>query len=176
MHLDGDDKPLRITLNLSNALRQLRMRITITRIWVDALCINQEDDDEKSAQIRFMGLIYRMASSVKIWLGKYDEEAQLLRDLDQLSRHLQTVSESDVVHARKAVDGLIALPWFGRRWVIQEGVSNSNTLVLCGDASMQWIRFLKVSLRKTCRVRHCYGRFDQDHKAYLSHLSILNCP
>jgi Heterokaryon incompatibility protein (HET) len=147
LYIDGDDQPLMITPNLRDALQQLRLQVSVCRIWVDAICINQDDDDEKSAQIRFMGLIYRRASSVYIWLGKHERESQLLKEVDQFSRTMMQDAPADTLaNARKAVDGLIALPWFGRRWVIQEGVSNSNTVVFCGSAGMQWIRLLKVSL------------------------------
>lgn len=39
-------------------------------IWVDALCINQEDDRERAGQVKIMGSIYQRARLVKVWLGK----------------------------------------------------------------------------------------------------------
>ncbi|KKY28420.1 putative ankyrin and het domain protein [Phaeomoniella chlamydospora] len=39
-------------------------------IWVDAICINQEDNIEKSAQVALMGKIYQSAKSVTVWLGR----------------------------------------------------------------------------------------------------------
>jgi hypothetical protein len=41
-------------------------------LWVDAICINQEDYDERSHQVKMMGMIYARASAVMIWLGKED--------------------------------------------------------------------------------------------------------
>lgn len=43
-------------------------------IWADALCINQEDDEEKSVQVAMMGKIYSMASRVLIWIGEDPDE------------------------------------------------------------------------------------------------------
>lgn len=43
-------------------------------LWVDALCINQEDGDERASQVKMMGRIYERALNVKIWLGKEDKE------------------------------------------------------------------------------------------------------
>jgi len=43
-------------------------------LWVDALCINQEDATERADQVKMMGKIYAQASNVKIWLGKEDKE------------------------------------------------------------------------------------------------------
>ena len=60
-------------LNLYQALRRLRWFRDPRLIWVDAICINQSDVDEKSQQIPLMGRIYRNAASVLVWLG---EEAE----------------------------------------------------------------------------------------------------
>lgn len=38
-------------------------------LWIDSICINQADEDEKIDQIRLMGNIYSRATSVCIWLG-----------------------------------------------------------------------------------------------------------
>lgn len=58
-----------VTPNLDLALRHLRLTSQRRTLWIDALCINQEDEDEKMAQIQRMGLIYANASAVVIWLG-----------------------------------------------------------------------------------------------------------
>ena len=58
-----------VTVNLADALRQLRA-MGVDRIWVDALCINQMDRQEKSLQIRNMKFIYSTADIVYAWLGK----------------------------------------------------------------------------------------------------------
>ncbi|RDW56510.1 hypothetical protein BP5796_13151 [Coleophoma crateriformis] len=48
-------------------------RRTITNeeyIWIDALCVNQNDNDEKARQVAMMGRIYQSAKSVIVWLGR----------------------------------------------------------------------------------------------------------
>lgn len=66
---NGTQIPL--TKNCSLALRALRNhRITIP-IWIDAICINQDrDDDEKKSQLELMGTIYSFARTTYIWLGE----------------------------------------------------------------------------------------------------------
>jgi hypothetical protein len=39
-------------------------------LWIDQLCIDQENNDEKGPQIQLMGDIYRTACEVVIWLGE----------------------------------------------------------------------------------------------------------
>lgn len=58
-----------VTPNLELALRHLRRRSQRRTLWIDALCINQEDEDEKMAQIQRMGVIYASAAAVVVWLG-----------------------------------------------------------------------------------------------------------
>src|SRR3569833_1051677 len=42
-------------------------------IWIDSICINQHDNQEKAVQVSMMSRIYRQAQAVYIWLGKHDE-------------------------------------------------------------------------------------------------------
>ncbi|KAI1115801.1 heterokaryon incompatibility protein-domain-containing protein [Nemania sp. NC0429] len=66
----GYDIP--ITLNLENALRALRHPTLVRHLWVDALCINQNDVDERARQVAYMRLVYQYASQVVVWLGPED--------------------------------------------------------------------------------------------------------
>ncbi len=79
----GDDNPTEIIQlngqsfhvrpNLWSCLYCLSLeanrQIMWTHIWVDAICIDQTNDQERNAQVRLMDTIYRNASSVSGWLG-----------------------------------------------------------------------------------------------------------
>lgn len=52
-----------------HALRALRSPTMRQKFWIDALCINQDDLDERSQQVAIMGDIYRSSSLTRIWLG-----------------------------------------------------------------------------------------------------------
>lgn len=68
-----DSRPLKIRCNLRDALRRLRFNDRPRTLWVDAICINQKDDREKTVQVREMGRIYRSAYQVIVWLGEDSE-------------------------------------------------------------------------------------------------------
>jgi hypothetical protein len=72
---------LRIHHNLYNALPHLARRNRVSAetlpLWIDAVCINQADDNEKSVQINLMNLIYKQASKVWAWLGLAEEQNKL---------------------------------------------------------------------------------------------------
>jgi hypothetical protein len=63
--------PTRIPVrpNLSTMLRYLRGSAMPRTLWIDALCINQEDERERGTQVARMGDIYRLAYRVVAWLG-----------------------------------------------------------------------------------------------------------
>jgi hypothetical protein len=66
--LNGSKFPVR--RNLYDALRFLQNRDEDVLIWIDAICINQDDFEERSQQVRIMHLIYQRATKVVVWLGK----------------------------------------------------------------------------------------------------------
>lgn len=65
-----DGQHVLVGQNLFTAMQRLRQRSWVGYLWVDALCINQSDDDEKSHQVPLMDQIYGQASMVLVWLGE----------------------------------------------------------------------------------------------------------
>lgn len=70
VRVDGAD--FYITQSLQAALRQMRQKTGVRVLWADAICINQADDDEKSAQVAMMGKIYQGGKQTLAWLGSSD--------------------------------------------------------------------------------------------------------
>ena len=126
-------------------------------IWIDAICINQRDEDEKSIQITMMPSIYSTAAQVWIWLGLCEEQVLIREAVGLLPMIIEAAKppKDDVTqetgtnagHAdspRCAVSEigpnvwqaflhLVANRWFRRLWVVQESVLAKETLFLCGD-------------------------------------------
>ena len=59
-----------IIKNLELALHHLRRSDVSIMLWVDQICINQDDLQEKSQQVALMGTIYQRAWSTLVWLGE----------------------------------------------------------------------------------------------------------
>ena len=72
-----DGGSLHVTKNLKSALLHLRKRAEERRLWIDALCINQGDLQERSQQVGIMRDIYRNASRTIVWLGEETQNSDL---------------------------------------------------------------------------------------------------
>lgn len=78
-----DDKVLLVTPNCRDALLQLRGRLAPRTLWIDAICIDQQQDSKVSAQernqqIKKMGRVYLEARRVIVWLGTTDKATSSL--------------------------------------------------------------------------------------------------
>ena len=68
-----NDEVVEVTTNLERALRHIRFEDRHRIIWVDAICINQCDDNEKGYQVPLMGEIFSRATICLAWLGMNTE-------------------------------------------------------------------------------------------------------
>ncbi|KAE8449252.1 hypothetical protein EG329_008419 [Mollisiaceae sp. DMI_Dod_QoI] len=72
-----NDQSLSVRSNLATILRYLRKKKVSRILWIDAICINQNDVAEKNVQVQRMVQIYRQASSVLVWLGESTDTSDL---------------------------------------------------------------------------------------------------
>ncbi|KAL8719248.1 MAG: hypothetical protein Q9225_003733 [Loekoesia sp. 1 TL-2023] len=130
-----------ITETLESALRRLRSVHQYCIVWVDALCINQFDDDEKASQVGLIRMIYERATRVFVYLGEYSAESlskppfsngreqKVLEDLESNEPLIFGSSEEHLTF----VHDILNCPWFHRTWVIQESTVNQNVKVIYGS-------------------------------------------
>ena len=126
-----DKLQLCIGKNLSNLLRNIRSRSISLNLWIDAICINQVDVEERNAQVQDMASIYKDADEVLGWLGELSQEAQkgfrLFRELTSriededfgqfLEDYIRDVS-NDI--SWLALVELLDRPYWIRLWILQE--------------------------------------------------------
>ena len=87
-----DDFPVQVTKNLYDAMMVLIPSKDRIVMWIDALCINQLDNKEKSWQVGLMADIYQQACKVVAWLGPADNTSDSVMDyLDSLGEKAQTL-------------------------------------------------------------------------------------
>ena len=78
--LVGKQAQLAITPTLETALKALRLANEKVLLWVDQICLNQANEDEKATQIPHMGLIYSLSSQTIGWIGPATTHSNLAID------------------------------------------------------------------------------------------------
>lgn len=173
IHEKGCVYQIRLTRNLESALRHLRHRSSLRRLWVDAICIDQEDNRDKGSQIPFMGRIYAEATNVCVWLGDPSADSQMAFDMvESISRisDLDQLIDEKYTDSWAAVFSLMKRDWFGRRWVVQEIAFAKSATVHCGRACAEWSEWTDIMTIFASRAedistlfqsaRNCKYRFD----------------
>lgn len=115
--------------NLFHALRRLRYRTKPRLLWIDAICIDQDNADEKNLQIPLMRSIYMSASQVLVWLG---EEANDSSKAMALMHKLSKIDEDDFGENSRALlfrepSGSIYMPACLKNW-LEELVDDDSDL------------------------------------------------
>lgn len=85
--LQVDGRRCSITSNLFVALRHLRCADAPAYFWIDALCIDQKNLEERSKQVQNMLLVYQNATAVRVWLGEATRASGLVFDYQHRSRY-----------------------------------------------------------------------------------------
>lgn len=109
-----DEYRFNVTKNLHAALWCLRDH-SIEWIWVDAICINQQDRQERGNQVRYMAKIYGKANRVVVWLGEAADNSN--RAFKEIRERKKWLDSSDNEIIQQAVIALLQRPWFRRVWV-----------------------------------------------------------
>ena len=145
IYTEGFPGAFKVGPNLHAALNQLRLPDRPRRLWIDAICINQADSDEKNAQVSLMADVYSRAESVCVWLGEASPDSNLalnfisrivnLDDFDRLVADRRTPQEW------AALSSLMRRTWFSRRWAVQDIALAARATLYCGDAYVDWSDF-----------------------------------
>ncbi|KAI1500260.1 HET-domain-containing protein [Biscogniauxia marginata] len=157
----------KVSQNLDTALRHLRSEHQPRVLWVDAICINQDDVHERGQQVAIMGDIYRLARRVIVWLGPQADGSTLALDfLDSLGRQVMVnwwdgtmrpahwakskdlwadnemaISFPSMPKEFAALVSLLERPWFERVWIRQEIYLAKTAVVKCGQREIPWQAF-----------------------------------
>ncbi|KAF2023062.1 hypothetical protein EK21DRAFT_81692 [Setomelanomma holmii] len=153
------DYALPITASLVEALRYLRSTTESRSLWTDAVCIDQQNLDERGSQVTLMSQIYSEARRVILWVGPASDDSDLAIDYIlklamRVSIDWQTTGLYPLTDEAHWADHAVPLPlsdeeytalfhfysrsWFQRLWVWQEVHLADTALLLCGSRSLDW--------------------------------------
>ena len=136
--------PILVRKNLYRFLLQMSSEHRQDWYFVDALCTNQDDYEEKASQVKLMGQIYRDAEVVIAWIQRepfhpigsmrfvYDEEPETPEaDQDDSLEYLKTL----VLHST----------YWSRLWIVQEVLLAKRLTIRIGKAEVEWTNLLPES-------------------------------
>jgi hypothetical protein len=152
--------PHSVTVNLEAALRTLRDDQKTRTLWVDAICINQDDVPEKNIQVPQMAQLYSAARAVVVWLGPSTPNIELAvswahtyaaKEFTYASSYWLKLDAKALVSNRtkvekywatiRALEGyfeLLALPYWNRMWTFQEyRLPSDEPVCHCGSISFR---------------------------------------
>ncbi|KAK2591090.1 hypothetical protein QQS21_011223 [Conoideocrella luteorostrata] len=190
-----DGQPLPLTRSIYDALCQMRLPSQPRRLWADQICINQNDIQERSSQVRLMNEVYKGAVRVLVWLGRDDHG--MGNDAVRMVDHLHGVFGDDDAHKKFKIAHseqlyrqnqepwvpfarLTRLPWFGRIWIVQEIGTGVPASLFWGSAELDWEKlshvagvlnqqyhFLRMRFHiSTPSIRYLYNRFVEPKETY----------
>ncbi|KIW73902.1 hypothetical protein PV04_01982 [Phialophora macrospora] len=145
-----DGRTFEISRNLADALHRLHEN-AIPTVWVDAICINQQDTIEKSREVTRMFAIYRTAQMVIIWLGLHTSPENDMHELEaaveDIERPASRLNHSNAFDLKlSALEQLLSQPYWGRVWIIQEVAAAKQARIFWGSYIFE-LRALETLLR-----------------------------
>ncbi len=167
-----DNKPILVTRNLYDLLNhwrgwRLEIETATILLWVDALCINQDDVLERNHQVGLMGRIYNEAPVVMTWVGTPDDDAwtafkliHRLRPIVELwlseKSNFKYFYNSDKLFEISGVDAVTPDEWgalisfferqyFSRAWIVQEVALARAVFMMLGHYFIEWNYLVNLS-------------------------------
>ncbi|CAN9170884.1 unnamed protein product [Alternaria alternata] len=132
--------------NLWQFLHHMRMRDERIILWIDAICINQSNVEERNHQVQMMRQIYSNAQSVSVWLGEADSWYSNVA-MDYLAAQ-KALADKNHKPGRfwnqRQAKGVLALcerDYWRRIWIVQEIMLAREATIYCGSKCVSWQKF-----------------------------------
>ncbi|KAL8946728.1 MAG: hypothetical protein Q9222_006912, partial [Ikaeria aurantiellina] len=125
---------LNLALFLQRLLRDGRVRV----VWLDLLCINQHDAEEKGDQVSKKATIFSKARAVLSWLCEHDASSLYAYGQPTYLQHWDSLGLSEEAARDFAWNGFLNRAYWTRTWIVQEVAFGKVVQLFCGDDIMDW--------------------------------------
>ncbi|PVI01352.1 HET-domain-containing protein, partial [Periconia macrospinosa] len=156
MSLKVAGRTIRISPTLHSALSRLRLPHEKRVLWVDQLCIDQQNLGEKAAQVRMMRKIYTSCAQCVLWMGEINPSISLTA-AEAAFQFLEYMGEISEVDDWRSIDlpaavredrqvmieamdwiGVDYNPWWTRIWTVQEATLPRKLTMQWGPLKLPW--------------------------------------
>ncbi|KAK8004082.1 NADH-cytochrome b5 reductase 1 [Apiospora arundinis] len=164
-------KPIPVTASCENALRRLRRRFSSRDLWIDAICIDQDNMDERGHQVQLMPRIYSGARKVQVYIGELTPPSQIFLQslLDESNGCVVHHHDSGIYKFQPELIEFVSRRYFRRAWILQEVALARQATVICGSMTIPWPQITKLVLSKdygfTADIPPC---FSFSHSLYVT--------
>ena len=111
-------------------------------LWIDAICIDQENIAERNYQVQQMRSIYQNAKAVLVWLGPADANSKRAFKLILSARWKKALLRSDAAlwsrEDDRALRRIFDCEYWERMWIVQEVALARDIRLICGYQSVAW--------------------------------------
>lgn len=190
-----DGANLTVTRALAQALPYLRYEDQPRTLWIDAICVNQEDLEERGRQVERMATLYSCARRVVVWLGAGTRNSRLgLETMETLRSKISYDIEKDLAYppiqavdtwtaedsiipynedSIRAIISLLQRQWFERLWIVQEiRLANDQAVIQAGHKSITWDAFISSCYYLRSKFQNFQGKTDLASEFQKSYLRI----
>ncbi|KAK4500009.1 hypothetical protein PRZ48_008195 [Zasmidium cellare] len=167
-----DGKPYNVRLNCHYVLWQARRHHPGSFVWVDSICIDQENLEEKGCQVRIMAEIYAAAKCVLVGVGQEEDGSELIAkftaevsrmgdrapQMKRIRKWKLPTSQGDWPAWEASVDSIdrelmfraypqfAQRPYWNRLWIVQEIAAARSIEILCGEVVISWNALIKLTV------------------------------
>ncbi|CAD6445365.1 16895c3d-3416-4bef-ace5-77ec91e60ed3 [Sclerotinia trifoliorum] len=127
-------KKMRVRHNCWYSLWQIRHHGLTDYLWIDSLCINQDNDEEKNFQVAMMGSIYESALWVASCIGTGET-------ISVMEPGLMSDSEEAKLARMRLRESFDQIPYFDRVWIKQEIILGRDITLFYGLKRISWEKF-----------------------------------
>ena len=129
-----DGHPVSVTRNLYVALQHFRSipDAAPDHIWIDAICIDQNDLEERNSQVKLMGSIYGQAKEVLVWLGPATQYSAVFLAMMRNYNREWPEHLLDLPRTQEVLLDTLERPYWGRTWVLQEAALAQHVVAYLG--------------------------------------------
>ncbi|KPI39631.1 Sulfite efflux pump SSU1 [Cyphellophora attinorum] len=184
VHVSCNRNPLSITPTAYEMLQHLCRGMNVVRrlpLWIDAICINQDDPDEKKLAVPLMHQVFSQARDVFIWLGPAIPQTEAF--MHKFGSVFELAEEHDFAKAVEDDEGwpsdndhfwaglfhILNHDWFRRLWTFQEVILARKSITVCGTSWVDLDNLVNVK-EAVDRVWAISGLFNEDLQKQLAPL------
>jgi hypothetical protein len=178
--------PISITTTLWSALHRLRSPSNTLRIWADAICINQTNDQEKASQVMAMRMVFQNAKMVVADLGEESDGSEVLSPMLAAIPNMRDMSKhklgdfipmhsypDDEGTTKTALIKVLSRNWFKRCWIFQEAIVASDIDIMCGNWRHPWECLLYATMSLDIGTEHSDQSELRRTQARIQHMNAM---